>query len=293
MAGDIPQISSVRMDIKLATNRIGVWPSPRALSLAARVARFAVVTLVGFVVFLLFLYRFANPPGSTLMALDALSGYRTSQRWVPLSAISPNLVRAVIAAEDGRFCSHWGIDWSAVGEAIERAGDDGPRGASTISMQTAKNVFLWTSRSYVRKVIEIPLTYGIELTWSKRRILEIYLNIVEWGPGIYGAEAAARHHFNKSASKLTAQEAAQLAVVLPDPLGRNAGDPGPMTSRLASIVRRRMDLVSARCVGLLPQAPRPAMPRGGSSPSSSRDIRLERPPLRQAPRGVGIQDFAP
>lgn len=249
------------MDLKLETNRIGVWQSFRSI---LRAARFILMGLIGFVIFLLVLYRSANPPGSTLMAVDSLSGSEVAQRWVPLNAISPNLTRAVIASEDGRFCQHWGVDWAAIGEAIDRAGIDGPRGASTISMQTAKNLFLWSSRSYLRKALEIPLTYAMELAWSKSRILEIYLNIVEWGPGVYGAEAAARYHFSKSVSRLTPEEAARMAAVLPDPLGRDAGAPGPTTSRIASVVRRRMDHVSARCVGIVPQAPRPAAPRGWS-----------------------------
>jgi monofunctional biosynthetic peptidoglycan transglycosylase len=233
------------MDVKLATNWMGAWPSSRSV---LRAARFLVMTLAGFLIFLLVLYRFANPPGSTLMAFGSLMGDEVVHRWVPLRAISPNLVRAVVASEDGRFCYHWGVDWGAIGEAIDTAGDDGPRGASTISMQTAKNLFLWSSRSYVRKALEVPLTYAMELTWSKRRIMEIYLNIAEWGPDVYGAEAAARYHFGKPAGRLTADEAARLAVVLPDPLGRDARDPGPITSRLAARIRKRMEHVSVRCI---------------------------------------------
>jgi monofunctional biosynthetic peptidoglycan transglycosylase len=118
-------------------------------------------------------------------------------------------------------------------------------------MQTAKNLFLWNSRSYLRKAIEIPLTYGMELVWSKRRILEVYLNIVEWGPGVYGAEAAARYHFNKSAARLSLDEAALLAAALPAPLDRDAGNPGPTTSRLAARLRKRLDSgPDVRCLSL-------------------------------------------
>jgi len=214
------------------------WPSLRGL---LSVLRFVAVTLVGFVVFLLVLYRFANPPGSTLMAFEALTGNDVRHRWAPLSAISPHLLKAVILSEDGRFCQHHGVDWAAISEAIDTAGDDGPRGASTISMQTVKNLFLWPSRSYVRKAIELPLTYAAELMWSKPRILEIYLNIAEWAPGVYGAEAASRYYFRKSASRLSANEAALLAAVLPDPKGRNASRPGPQTTYQASRVRQWMD----------------------------------------------------
>jgi monofunctional glycosyltransferase len=219
---------------------------------AFRLLRFLLMSLAGFLVFLLLLYRYANPPGSTLMALESLnSGGDVARTWVPLAAISPSLIRAVVASEDNRFCQHRGVDWGAIGEAIDRAGEDGPRGASTISMQTAKNVFLWNSRSYLRKAIEIPLTYAMELAWSKRRILEIYLNVVEWGPGVYGAEAAARYHFNKSAARLSLDEAALLAAALPDPLGRDAGNPGAMTSRLAARLRKRLDSgPDVRCLGL-------------------------------------------
>ena len=236
---------ALELGVGVRERRFTVWS-------AFRLLRFLLVSLAGFLVFLLLLYRYANPPGSTLMALESLSsGGDVARMWVPFDAISPNLVRAVIASEDNRFCRHHGVDWGAINEAIDRAGEDGPRGASTISMQTAKNLFLWNSRSYVRKAIEIPLTYAMELVWSKRRILEIYLNIVEWGPGVYGAEAAARYHFNKSAARLTPDEAALLAASLPDPLGRDAGNPGSTTSRLAARLRKRMDNgPDVRCLSL-------------------------------------------
>lgn len=231
-----------------------------------QVARFVSISVLGFFVFLLFLYKVANPPGSMLMAADALWGYEIEHRWISLQAISPNLIRAVIVSEDGKFCRHRGVDWQAIGYAIDQAGLDGPRGASTISMQTVKNLFLWNSRSYVRKALEIPMTYAMELAWSKSRILEIYLNIAEWGPGVYGAEAAARHHFGKSAARLTADEAARLAAALPDPLGRDAGNPGHTTARLASRVRRWMDGNPAvRCV--LPASRDVRNPNVGRSPS--------------------------
>jgi monofunctional glycosyltransferase len=169
-----------------------------------------------------------------------LTGTRIEQRWVPLSRISPYLQRAVITSEDGRFCRHHGVDWSEIEEAIERARDGIPRGGSTISMQVVKNLFLWPSKSYVRKALEVPLSFAIELAWSKRRILEIYLNIAEWGPGVFGAEAAARYHFGKSAAALTPSQAALLAVSLPNPIERRAGAPGPGTLRLATTIHARM-----------------------------------------------------
>jgi len=198
----------------------------------------------------LLLYRWVDPPASTLMLSQRFTGTPTTQRWIPLERMSPNLVAAVIASEDGHFCRHHGVDWGELREAIESAGDGLARGGSTISMQVVKNLFLWPSRSYVRKAIEIPLAYSIETLWSKRRILEIYLNIAEWGPGIFGAEAAARYHFRKPALLLTPREAALLAVSLPNPFERQAGRPGPGTLRLADnlLLRMRAAQANTACV---------------------------------------------
>ena len=156
----------------------------------------------------------------------------------------------MILSEDGAFCRHRGVDWGELKEAIESANDGIARGGSTISMQVVKNLFLWPSRNYVRKALEIPLTYVIEAAWSKQRILEIYLNIAEWGPGIFGAEAAARYHFRKSASTLNPREAALLAVSLPNPFDRQAGRPGPGTARLADnlLLRMRAGQGNTACV---------------------------------------------
>ncbi len=185
-------------------------------------------------------YRFVDPPYSMLMLQQRVAGDDVNQAWVPLDYISPYAVRAVLLSEDGRFCQHWGVDLDEMQNAIERAGDGIPRGASTISMQVTKNLFLWQSKSYLRKAIEIPLTFVIEAVWPKRRIMEVYLNIAEWGPGIFGVEAASRYHFNKPAARLSEREAAQLAVALPNPIRRDAGDPGPQTRRLASDIQARM-----------------------------------------------------
>jgi monofunctional biosynthetic peptidoglycan transglycosylase len=206
---------------------------------AVRVAGIVITAWLCTVLFLIVIYRFVNPPVSALMVLRALTGNSIEQDWVPLRSISPNLRRAVIVSEDGRFCSHWGIDFAEVAAAVKRRQGGVPRGASTITMQVAKNLFLWPAKSYVRKVIEVPLTYVIEMLWPKRRILEVYLNIAEWGPGIFGAEAAARAHFGQSAADLGTRQAAQLAVALPNPLRRNAGAPSAWTSRRASVIQRR------------------------------------------------------
>jgi monofunctional biosynthetic peptidoglycan transglycosylase len=192
------------------------------------------------VVALAIAYRWINPPMSTLMLSQRLSGTEISQVWTHIDRISPNLLQAVILSEDGQFCRHRGVDWLAMKEAIEQSLDGNARGGSTISMQTVKNLFLWPSKSYVRKAIELPLAMGTEVLWSKQRMLEIYLNIAEWGPGIFGAEAAARYHFGKSAAFLTAREASLLAVALPNPIERQAGQPSMGQQRLAERVQARM-----------------------------------------------------
>jgi monofunctional glycosyltransferase len=212
---------------------------------AARIAGAVVLMLVATVLLLIVLYRWINPPTSMLMLGQRLTGTEIEQTWVPLRRISPHLVQAVILSEDGAFCRHRGVDWSALGEAMESA-----RGGSTITMQVVKNLFLWPARSYLRKALEIMLAYVVEVFWSKPRVLEIYLNIAEWGPGVFGAEAAARHHFGKAAAQLTAQEAALLAVSLPSPIERQAGYPGWQTRRLANnlLLRMRSVRTPVRCV---------------------------------------------
>jgi monofunctional glycosyltransferase len=181
------------------------------------------------------------PPVSTLM-LARWTTFRSVERdWVALEDISPHLPRAVIASEDGGFCRHWGVDWGAVREVIEEASEDWPeRGASTISMQLVKNLFLWPGLGYIRKPIEIVLAHWIELTWSKRRIMEVYLNIAEWGPnGVFGAEAGARRAFGKSARGLSAREAALMVAALPNPIIRNPARPTAGQRRRAGQIAGR------------------------------------------------------
>ncbi len=207
-----------------------------------RSVRVAVLVFCGWFIAVLLLivaYRFINPPFSMLMAQQFLTGTAIHKQWVPIERISPNLTRAVIVAEDGRFCEHWGVDFIEAANAIRRASDGYPRGASTITMQVAKNLFLVNTKSYLRKMVEIPLTFAIELAWPKWRILEVYLNVVEWGPGVFGAEAAAQSHFGRSAAGLSARQAAQLAVSLPNPIVRDAGSPGPRTAHRASVIQAR------------------------------------------------------
>jgi monofunctional biosynthetic peptidoglycan transglycosylase len=186
------------------------------------------------------LYRVVDPV-STLMIARWVTGKRVERTVVPLAQMAPALPRAVIASEDARFCRHRGIDWAEVRAAIEEADDlSEARGGSTITQQAVKNLFLWPGRSYVRKALEVPLALWVDLVLPKRRILEIYLNVAEWGPnGEFGVEAAARRAFNKSARQLSAGEAALLTAVLPNPRRRSARQPGPAVRRIAGIVQGR------------------------------------------------------
>lgn len=183
------------------------------------------------------LYLFV-PPVSTLMLGDLLTLDGYTRTFVPMDRISPRLPEAVVMGEDGQFCSHDGVDWNSLMEVISRRG--GPnRGASTVTMQTVKNLYLWNSRSYLRKALEIPLALYVDLVWSKRRTMEIYLNIAEWGPNLYGAEAAAQFYFKKPAAKLSRHEAAMLVSALPNPAVRNPAKPTKAQARYARIVERR------------------------------------------------------
>jgi monofunctional biosynthetic peptidoglycan transglycosylase len=193
-------------------------------------------------------YALFPPPVSSLMIGRFLAGEGIDYQWRSLRSMSPELAKAVITSEDARFCEHQGIDWGAVQEVVEEAfdGDEQPiRGASTIAMQTAKNLFLWEGRSLVRKALEAPLALWIDAVWPKRRIMEVYLNIAEWAPGTYGAEAAARRHFGKSASALTRREAALLASVLPNPIKRSAGRPSRGVRRKATLIEQRVKTMGA------------------------------------------------
>jgi monofunctional biosynthetic peptidoglycan transglycosylase len=174
-------------------------------------------------------------------------GHGLIRDWTPLDAISPELIRAVIASEDSQFCSHWGFDFREIRNAFrEWKSGEGLRGASTISMQTARNVFLWAGRDPARKALEAYMTPWIEAVWSKKRIMEVYLNVIEWGPGLYGAEAAAQRYFGKPAADLTRREASLMAAVLPGPLQWSPAEP-------TAYIQRRAGTIQAR----LPSAPQP------------------------------------
>jgi monofunctional biosynthetic peptidoglycan transglycosylase len=190
---------------------------------------------------LIFIYRSPSiHPVSTLMLRDLVLQRGYQRHWVDFDDISPVLVQSVLTSEDGKFCFHNGVDWGAVDVVIDEALEgERSRGASTIPMQTAKNLFLWSSRSYVRKVLEVPLALTADAAWPKRRLMEIYLNVAEWGPGIFGIEAAAQHYYGVSAGQLSRRRAAYLAVTLPNPYRRNPVKPSRGLARLASIIERR------------------------------------------------------
>ena len=216
--------------------------APRLL----RFALFAVLALLILPYVLAPLYAFGKPV-STVMLWRMATGQRVQRNYAPLSRISPVLSLAVIVAEDGRFCSHHGVDFAEIRDAINDADDlSDLRGGSTITQQVAKNLFLWQGRSWLRKALEFPLALWIDLVLSKRRILEIYLNIAEWGPnGEFGVEAGSRYAFGKPARDLSRYQAALLAAVLPNPVARNAHAPGPGLRRLAGLYVGR----SARAPG--------------------------------------------
>jgi monofunctional biosynthetic peptidoglycan transglycosylase len=213
----------------------------------ALLIRFILVAIIAVLVLGL-AYRFVTPV-STLM-LGRWATLRPVERvTVPLDAIAPSLPMAVIASEDARFCVHHGVDWGALREVIEEAEDDAPsRGASTIAMQTAKNLFLWPGRSYIRKGLELPIALYLDLVLGKRRLMEIYLNVAEWGAGVFGAEAAARRYFGKSARHLTRGEAALLAAALPNPRRRNASRPSATHRALANRLLVRMEGANRGCL---------------------------------------------
>ncbi len=203
---------------------------------------FLLVLLVALTPFaLILLYRWESVhPVSTLMLAGYVSGQPVDRTWVEFDNIAPVLVQSVMMSEDGQFCAHDGIDWEALNTVIDGAleGEE-TRGASTIPMQTAKNLFLWQSRSFIRKGLEIPLAMTSDYLWDKRRLMEIYLNVAEWAPGVYGIEAAARHHFGIPAAQLGGRQAALLAVTLPNPHLRDPANPSNGLARLAGSIEAR------------------------------------------------------
>src|SRR5260370_6424321 len=246
-----------------ATQQRSVRPRG-GLSRAAWAVSMVVLVLLLLPYLLVPVYRVATPV-STLMLGRWLTGRNVVRNYMPIGRLAPTLPLSVLVAEDDRFCSHHGIDWQEIHAAIEEADDiSEARGGWTITQQTAKNLLLWPGRSFVRKALEFPLALWIDLVLPKRRIMEIYLNIAQWGPdGEFGAEAGARSAFGKSAVDIDRREAALLAAILPNPVRRSARRPGPRVRRLAGLyqARARGASVLAGCIGGLPGFGSPPAPQ--------------------------------
>ncbi len=210
-------------------------PPLRPLRSALRWLRRMLLLAVAILLIWVSAYAFLNPPATPYMLAEKRRLGEIDQEWVPLSEIAPVMARAVVAAEDANFCTHWGFDMSAIRAAVA---DGRRRGGSTITQQVVKNAFLWQGRSWPRKALEAVITPVVELVWSKRRILEVYLNIIEFDEGVFGVEAAARHYFDVGPEALTARQAALLAMVLPNPKARSASRPTP---EMAARARRIED----------------------------------------------------
>jgi monofunctional glycosyltransferase len=220
-------------------------PQAAVRPLWRRILRWAGIGLVGCAGVLLLLvvaFSFINPPTNIYQMEESGRLGGLQREWVAFDDIAPVMARAAVAAEDANFCNHWGFDMGAIRAAIN-AGSN--RGASTITQQTVKNVFLWQDRSWLRKALEAGLTPVVELFWSKERVLEVYLNVAEFGEGIFGVQAAARHYFGVDARDLTALQAARLAAVLPDPKDRNPVNPGPVTRRRTGQIMDGAETIAA------------------------------------------------
>ncbi len=211
----------------------------RIIRTVARAALWSVAALAVVFFFLVALYT-AVEPVSTLMLARLATGRSYERTPVPLRDVAPAAVAAVIASEDAAFCTNGGVDWEALSDVMARAGGRGPsRGASTLTMQTAKNLFLWPGRSTLRKAIEIPMALILGTIWTKRRTIEVYLNMAEWGDGLFGIEAASRRYFHKSAHALDLREGALLAGALPNPRKRDPGRPTIFERRRAAEIMAR------------------------------------------------------
>jgi monofunctional biosynthetic peptidoglycan transglycosylase len=263
-------------------DRPSTAPPPRRRSGVGRLLLNLLLILILAPLLVTACYRVVPPPATFLMLQRAgESGVRKD--WRPLERIDADLVHAVVAAEDSRFCSHRGFDVEAIKKAMEaNERSSKVRGGSTISQQTAKNVFLWPQRSWVRKGAEAGFTVLIETLWGKRRIMEVYLNVVEWAPGVYGAEAAAQKWFGKSADSLTRTEAARLAAILPAPRRYKAAQPGPYVRQRAGRIARAIQVVrDAGLSGCALQGVKPADGREAEPPA----------PRRPQPAPPGLQDL--
>jgi len=177
-------------------------------------------------------YAGLNPPTTPYMYGEGRRLGGVEQDWVPMDQIAPVMARSAVAAEDANFCLHWGLDLAAIQAAL----DNGSGGASTISQQVVKNVYLWHGRNWARKALEAAITPVMEAIWSKKRVLEVYLNVAEFDEGVFGVGAAAQHYFGVDAADLTAVQAARLAAILPDPKGRSASDPSAQVRARAALI---------------------------------------------------------
>ncbi|MBO9448465.1 monofunctional biosynthetic peptidoglycan transglycosylase [Ruegeria sp. R14_0] len=202
---------------------------PRVRRWVTRAALGAVVLLLG----LILLYSVVNPPVTHTIWSEWRRLGKVERDWVPIEQIAPIMARSAVAAEDANFCLHWGFDVEAIRDALE---DGGSRGASTITQQVVKNVFLWQGRSWVRKAFETSITPVVEIFWSKQRILEVYLNVAETGQGVFGVEAAAHRYYGVSADQMSPVQAARLAAILPSPRNRSVTDPSVRTRRRAAAI---------------------------------------------------------
>ena len=220
-----------------------LWRAWRFFSILAAILLLSIVA-----------FRFINPPVTPVMLVEKMRGATLRHTWVPLEDMSRQLPLAAISSEDGRLCAHWGVDWGAVKEAIDEGGSFGAfRGASTIPMQTAKNLYLWSGRSYVRKALEVPLAYLMSALWSKARMMEVYLNVAQFGRGIFGVEAASRYYFHKSAAELTRREAVLLVATLPNPRFRNPAKPSRRMLLVARAIEARLPIMAPRSTCVLPR----------------------------------------
>jgi len=197
---------------------------------------------VGLYGFLVVLFAVVPPPGNLYQWSESWRLGGIERDWVAWDEIAPAMGRSAVAAEDANFCLHWGFDIAAIREAVEQGGN---RGASTISQQVVKNVFLWQGRSYLRKALEAVLTPATELVWSKQRILEMYLNVAEFDEGVFGVQAAAQHYFGVDARDLTDVQAARLAAVLPDPKGRDAAKPSDFVRKRSRAILSGAQTIAA------------------------------------------------
>ncbi|WP_082802409.1 monofunctional biosynthetic peptidoglycan transglycosylase [Falsihalocynthiibacter arcticus] len=205
-------------------------PRFQPVQFVRRWIRRAVFAVLGFLAFGVIVYSVISPPTTPYILSEARRLGGIDRAWIAIENVSPHMARSVVAAEDANFCNHWGFDMTAIRAALDSGST---RGASTISQQVVKNVYLWHGRSWVRKVLEAGLTPAVEAVWTKKRIVEVYLNIAEFDEGVFGVDAAAHHYFGKTPSELTATQASLLAAVLPNPKGRSASKPTTWLSKHA------------------------------------------------------------